>query len=157
MNPHSWYQMEGHVLRVQKPVRMRVHRKCHHCGRGINQSGSCDGCKHRVCGQCTRSPPKRTEAENAASRERRDHIVKDRMANAMIVPDWNSRTREGAMPSKPGRPGGQELVYKKVRQRVRRTCCQCREAYGSETAFQGGRLDCPKCDHARCTDCPRDP
>ena len=157
MNPYSWYQMEGHVLRVHKPVRMRVHRRCHQCGHEVTQSGSCESCKHNFCGQCTRTPPRRTEAENLASRERRDHIAKDRAANALILPDWDSKPSEKAVLSRPGRPGGQELVYKKVRQRVRRMCCQCLEAYGSEVTFLGGKLNCQKCDHARCTDCPRDP
>lgn len=157
MNPHAWYQMEGHVLRVHKPVRMRVHRQCHQCGHELNQSGICNSCKHNNCGQCTRKPPKRNEAEVIASREKRDHILRERTANAMIMPDWNCTPSEKAVLSKPGRQGGQELVYKKVRQRVRRTCCQCLEAGGPEVTFQGGKLKCPKCDHARCTDCPRDP
>ncbi|KUI54842.1 hypothetical protein VP1G_02226 [Cytospora mali] len=157
MNPHAWYQMEGHVLRVHKPVRMRVHRQCHQCGHKLTHSGSCDSCKHTFCAQCTRNPPRRTEAETAASRERRDNIARDRTANAMIVPDWDLKPKQNVVLSRPGRPGGQELVYKKIRQRVRRTCCQCLEACGSEVTFQGGRLNCPKCDHARCTDCPRDP
>lgn len=159
MNPHAWYQMEGHVLRVHKPVRMRVHRQCHQCGHEVNPAGRCDGCKHKFCGQCTRSPPKRSEAERAAGRERRERAAGERAAAAMIAPDWDrgGPGPDKAVPSRPGRPGGQELVYKKVRQRVRRTCCRCAEAGGPEVTFQGGRLRCSKCDHARCTDCPRDP
>lgn len=157
MDPHTWYQMDGHVLRVNRSIRMRVHRTCHQCGSGLNQSGKCDSCKHSACGQCTYYPPKRSEAEKLASREKRDQILRERTANAMIVPDWNFNSHDKVVLRRPGKPGGQELVYKKVRQRVRRTCCQCLEFDGLETSFQGGKLSCPKCNHARCTDCPRDP
>lgn len=75
----------------------------------------------------------------------------------MIVPDWNFNSQDKVVLRRPAKPGGQELVYKKVRQRVRRTCCQCLEFEGLEISFQGGKLSCPKCNHARCTDCPRDP
>ncbi|KAJ0115374.1 hypothetical protein J7T55_012653 [Diaporthe amygdali] len=157
MDPHTWYPMEGHVLRVNKPIRMRVHRSCHQCGHGLNQSGICDSCKHTACSQCSYYPPKRSEAELEASREARDRILRERTANAMIVPDWNFNPNEKVVLRRPGKAGGQELVYKKVRQRVRRTCCQCLEFDGLDTSFQGGKLSCPKCNHARCTDCPRDP
>jgi hypothetical protein len=43
------------------------------------------------------------------------------------------------------------LVYKKPRQRVRRSCHEC------DTLFKSGSKKCDKCGHARCTDCPRDP
>lgn len=86
-------------------------------------------------------------------------MVKEREANAMITPDWNPQ--EAAAPivvKRPNRPcGQQELVYKKVRQRVRRICCQCQELGGVDVVFGGGKRNCPECNHSRCTDCPRDP
>jgi len=51
----------------------------------------------------------------------------------------------------PSRTGGQPLVRKKPMQRVRRTCHEC------ATLFPGSVKVCPKCEHIRCTDCPRDP
>lgn len=52
--------------------------------------------------------------------------------------------------TKPSKTGGQELVYKKPRQRVRRTCHDCAQL------FPPGSKIC-QCGHIRCTDCPRDP
>lgn len=155
---NNWYEMEGHVLRVHKPLRMRIHRQCHQCGSDLNSTGVCEKCNHSYCRQCTRYPPKRSETEKAASRDRKADIVKERTSNAMIVPDWNAAPNATVVLRRPAKPSAQqELVYKKVRQRVRRMCCQCQEADNSEVLFQGGRRTCPKCDHVRCTDCPRDP
>lgn len=51
----------------------------------------------------------------------------------------------------PSRTGGQDLVRKPVRQRVRRTCHVC------NTLFEGAATECLKCHHLRCKKCPRDP
>lgn len=149
------YRLDGHVLRVHKPLRMRVHRQCHQCGSNLNATGSCEQCSHNFCGQCTRYPPSRNETEKAASRDRKAEILKERSANAMIIPDPSPGPNQMVVVRKPA--AQQELVYKKIRQRVRRVCCQCQESGGSEVRFVGGNRNCSKCDHVRCTDCPRDP
>lgn len=156
MDPSECYQMEGHVFRVNKSARMRVHRQCHQCGGDLSQTGQCGTCNHSYCRQCTRYPPKRTEAEILANRERKADVLKERSANPKIWPEPNFDAQAPVVVRRPARPE-QELVYKKVRQRVRRTCCQCLEARGTEVIFHGGGRDCPKCQHVRCTDCPRDP
>ncbi|EGE02310.1 hypothetical protein TEQG_01348 [Trichophyton equinum CBS 127.97] len=51
----------------------------------------------------------------------------------------------------PSRTGGQDLVRKPVRQRVRRTCHVC------NTLFEGTATECLNCHHLRCKKCPRDP
>ncbi|EZF74561.1 hypothetical protein H105_03762 [Trichophyton soudanense CBS 452.61] len=51
----------------------------------------------------------------------------------------------------PSRTGGQDLVRKPVRQRVRRTCHVC------NTLFEGAATECLNCHHLRCKKCPRDP
>ncbi|KAF3767804.1 hypothetical protein M406DRAFT_328859 [Cryphonectria parasitica EP155] len=158
VDPNAWYHMEGHVLRINRPVRMRVHRQCHQCGGDVGAKGLCGKCNHSFCHQCTRYPPKRSEDEKVASREKKAYIVKDREVNAMIVPDWDADTRKKTVVLRRSPPSGQqELVHKKVRQRVRRVCCQCQDDNGAEVLFHGGQRQCPKCDHVRCTDCPRDP
>lgn len=156
MDPSECYQMEGHVFRVNKTARMRVHRQCHQCAGDISQTGQCENCSHNFCRQCTRYPPKRTEAEIVANRERKAEVLKEKSANPKIWPEPNFDPQAPIVVRRPARPE-QELVYKKVRQRVRRTCCQCLEAHGAEVIFHSGGRDCPKCQHVRCTDCPRDP
>lgn len=156
LDPSDCYQMEGHVFRVNKSTRMRVQRQCHQCGSDLSKTGLCEPCDHNYCRQCTRYPPKRTEAEIFASRERKSEILKERSANPKIWPEPNFDPHAPVVVRRPARPE-QELVYKKVRQRVRRTCCQCLEADGTEVIFHNGGRDCSKCQHVRCTDCPRDP
>lgn len=145
------------MLRVEKPIRMRVHRKCHQCDVFFGAAKECPKCGHNFCKECERYPQKRTEAEKIASRERRAAMLMEHEKNPIIMPDWNLNPREKIVLRRPGKPGGQELVYKKISQRVRRTCCKCLETDATTMLFTGGKRECPRCDHARCTDCPRDP
>jgi hypothetical protein len=141
------------VLRVDKSIRMRVRRTCHKCDTAFTQAKECPNCQHVRCTKCVRYPPKRTEAELIASRERRAAIIKANKENAPIIPDWDL---DGAKDKKfvltrPRRAAGPDLVHKKPRQRVRRTCHEC------QTLYSTGTKTCASCGHVRCTDCPRDP
>jgi RNA polymerase subunit RPABC4/transcription elongation factor Spt4 len=49
------------------------------------------------------------------------------------------------------RTGGQDVIYKAIKQRVRRTCHQC------QTLFPGISTVCESCGHIRCKSCPREP
>ncbi|KAL2157527.1 hypothetical protein VTH06DRAFT_6078 [Thermothelomyces fergusii] len=147
--PSEWHKTEGDVLRVEKPIRMRVHRKCHLCGASFGVNKECPQCKHQRCKQCPRVPPKRTEAEREESRKKRAAIIKERAENAPIIPDWNPAPKKIVI-KRPAKSGGQDLYYRKPRQRIRRTCCEC------EKLFTGTKI-CEGCQHVRCTDCPRDP
>lgn len=151
------YPTEGYVLRVSKQPRMRIHRQCHECGSEVNTRGLCAKCNHSFCPECTRYPRKQTEAEMAANRDAKNAILESCPAKATIVPDWNAGSNPIPIVRLPPRQAQQELVYRKVRQRVRRTCCQCQEERGDEVLFRANQRCCPKCNHVRCTDCPRDP
>lgn len=154
------YSTDGHVLRVHKPIRMRVHRECHLCGGSVNTTGLCDKCQHTFCHQCTRYPPKRSECERLASRAHRTELQRQHDASAIIAPDLNMDNNHQPMAvlRMPPRPATQrQLVHKKIRQRVRRTCCKCQEAGEGDVLFVYAERECSKCRHARCTDCPRDP
>ncbi|TLS29817.1 hypothetical protein PpBr36_01267 [Pyricularia pennisetigena] len=149
---------EGYALRIDKPIRMRVRRQCHmcQCQSGFGTTKECPTCKHKWCTECTRYPPFRTEDELAASRVRRAAIIKEQREKAPIVPDYalldcNPKSGPTVVLKKPSKTGGQELVHKKPRQRVRRHCHEC------GTLFTGGSRECSHCNHVRCTDCPRDP
>ncbi|RMJ14991.1 hypothetical protein BHE90_006184 [Fusarium euwallaceae] len=140
------------VLRMDKPIRMRVRRTCHKCNATFSSAKECPNCQHARCTKCTRYPPKRTEAEIIASRERRAAIIKANKENAPIIPDYSYGFDEKKIVlTRPSKTGGQDLVHKKPRQRVRRTCHEC------STLFISGNKTCEKCGHVRCTDCPRDP
>jgi hypothetical protein len=139
------------VLRMDKSIRMRVRRTCHKCSTTFTHAKECPNCQHVRCTKCVRHPPKRTEAELAASRERRAAIIKANKENAPIIPDWDDRPEKGLVLTRPRKTGGQDLVHRKPRQRVRRTCHECK------TMFVTGTKTCGGCGHVRCTDCPRDP
>ncbi len=151
IQPSEWHSTEGDALRVHKPIRMRVHRACHVCNTGFGTSKECANCKHVRCKKCTRYPPRRTEAEKVASRERRAALAKEQKDIAPIIVEWDLSNNKPFVLTKPSKTGGQDLVYKKPRQRLRRTCCQCSKL------FQASNRTCPGCSHLRCTDCPRDP
>lgn len=147
---HAASTVDDTVLRTDKPIRMRVRRSCHQCNTNFTTSNECGNCKHTRCSQCTRYPPKRTEQELIASRERRAAIIKANKENAPIIADYGWDEKEILL-KRPSKTGGQDLVYKKPRQRVRRTC------HGCATVFKAGSKKCEQCGHSRCTDCPRDP
>ncbi|KOS21543.1 hypothetical protein ESCO_005165 [Escovopsis weberi] len=143
-------QNEHAVFRIDKPIRLRVRRTCHRCNANFASSKECTNCSHIRCTKCSRYPPKRTEAELAASRDRRAAILKANTENGAIAIDWDW-TDSNASISRPSKTAGQDLVHKKPRQRVRRTCHVC------DSLFRHGSKICEGCQHVRCTDCPRDP
>lgn len=152
IKPNEWQAAvpDDTVLRMDKPIRMRVRRTCHRCNATFSSAKECPSCQHVRCTKCARYPPKRTEAEIIASREKRAALIKANKENAPIIPDWDLDRKEPIL-KRPSKTGGQDLVYKKPRQRVRRTCHEC------QTMFMTGTKTCGNCGHIRCTDCPRDP
>ncbi|KAL5600904.1 uncharacterized protein BROUX77_005153 [Berkeleyomyces rouxiae] len=156
--------LSGEALRVEKLIRIRVHHTCHMCAATFGATKECLKCHHIRCSACTRSPPKQTEAEREENRERVRTILAERDSGGrnggVIAVDWNAAAEMESnitsyknlllnVPSKV--PGAPDLVYKKTRQRVRRTCHAC------QTQFKAGSKLCANCKHVRCTDCPRDP
>jgi hypothetical protein len=136
-------------LRVEKQIKMRVHYYCHICNTSFGLSKECSKCKHQRCKQCTRVPRKRTEAEKEESRKKRAAIKKELAERQPIIPDWDPTPKKIVL-KRPAKTGGQDLYYRKPRQRIRRTCCECGKLFA-------GTKTCEGCQHVRCTDCPRDP
>ncbi|KAL3427338.1 hypothetical protein PVAG01_00847 [Phlyctema vagabunda] len=149
IEPHEWTitaAKDMQVQRIEKPIRMRVHRTCHRCGASFGANKTCVGCEHTRCTKCPRYPSKKTEKK-----------TKEPVVVAAIAPTEAEQvkepkeTKEKFILAKPSRTGGQPLVRKKPRQRVRRTCHSC------STLFSSGTKECSNCGHIRCEDCPRDP
>ena len=136
---------------MDKPIRMRVRQTCHKCSANFNMGKECPGCHHVRCTKCVRYPPRRSEAEVIASREKRAAILKTQRERAPIIPDYDFDGTQVYVLKRPSKMGRQDLVYKKPRQRVRRTCHECQQL------FTPGSKLCEGCGHVRCTDCPRDP
>ncbi|OCL08594.1 hypothetical protein AOQ84DRAFT_292834, partial [Glonium stellatum] len=137
LESHEWITTAANatnVQRVEKPIRMRVHRSCHRCGTTYGADKICAKCEHKRCKKCPRYPKKKSKT-GEKGKEPEESKPKPRKPLLTI----KSRT-------------GGELVYQPVKQRVRRTCHKC------ETMFQPPSATiCEKCQHVRCTRCPRDP
>ncbi|KAI0132094.1 hypothetical protein BJ170DRAFT_230799 [Xylariales sp. AK1849] len=145
----NWDQSEGDVYRVEKPVRVRIHRSCHRCHTAFGGGNQCPSCNHIRCSKCERTPPKRTESERRAHRERRDELARKQEQSAPIVPHYGFA--EPIVVKRASKTGGQPLVHKPPRMRVRRNCHKC------NTLFPTSNRVCERCGHRRCDDCTKSP
>lgn len=132
------------AFRVEKPVRMRIHRICHKCQTTFGGSKECVNCGHARCTKCPRFPIKKAGGKGKA---KEDTPKKD----AIEADTWYGLQKEVLLTMPNPKASGQPLVRKAPRQRVRRTCCKCNSLYTT------GSKTCANCQHGRCTDCPRDP
>ncbi|TVY85945.1 hypothetical protein LAWI1_G008156 [Lachnellula willkommii] len=115
IDPVIWPTEE--VYRVEKPIRMRIHRQCHRCRTIFGGSKTCNSCHHVRCTKCPRYPPRKTD---------KDRTEKAPAASGGLEVDNYYGLREVVEIRKPNpRPGGQPLVRKKPMQRIRRTCHEC--------------------------------
>ncbi|KAI1202317.1 hypothetical protein F5X97DRAFT_319472 [Nemania serpens] len=153
IKPSEWHSSEGEVLRVDKPVRMRIHRECHRCNSRFGAGNVCPSCRHTRCLQCTRYPDKQTEAERQANRERMEALIQKHKDMAPIIPSYDYAPQ--IVLTRPRKASTQDLVYKgRPRMRVRRYCHICETLISSHTKQT---RTCEGCGHKRCADCPRQP
>lgn len=126
--------------RVQKDIRMRVHRSCHKCDTAYGPDKTCQQCGHRRCKNCPRHPLKKSKDKG-----------KEKLTAKPGPPGYKKRRGDIMYGiTIPGRRGGQDLVHKPARQRVHRICHRC------DTDFAREKV-CASCKHQRCKKCPRNP
>ncbi|PQE13792.1 Zinc finger RING FYVE PHD-type protein [Rutstroemia sp. NJR-2017a BVV2] len=144
IEPHEWATLAGEkdAWRIEKPIRMRIHRTCHKCNTTFGANKVCGNCEHPRCTKCPRYPLKKKEKGKTAVAG---------VAGAIEVDTVWSPHEKIALTKPSLKAGGQPLVRKKPMQRVRRTCCEC------STLYLSGNKICSSCAHTRCADCPRDP
>lgn len=132
LEPADWTPpVRADAQRVEKKIRLRVHRECHRCQVTFGSEKICKNCKHTRCKKCPRYPSKKSK-----------------------VPEDKGKGKFPAGPivlTMPSRVTGKELARSSPVQRVRRTCHKC------ETLFDGKSTQCKNCSHSRCPRCPRDP
>ncbi|KAI9841444.1 MAG: hypothetical protein M1838_003578 [Thelocarpon superellum] len=131
LEDHEWFETPERTERVQKPIRMRIHRSCHRCQTTFGADKICAQCDHRRCKKCPRYPLKKAKLS-----ERADNVASVKSA---------AKGEEGT------KQGSHERVRREAKQAIRRVCHQC------ETHFARGEKTCSKCGHVRCVDCPRFP
>lgn len=146
IEPSGWHSSQGDVYRVEKSVRVRVHKECHRCQASFGASKQCPDCNHHYCSKCNRSPPKRSESQKRGSREKREEKAQREQELAPIIPHYG--LAEPIVVTRPSKAGGQPLVHKPVRMRLRRVCHRCSTTFTSSTRV------CQNCGHRRCDDCP---
>ncbi|KAF2459239.1 hypothetical protein BDY21DRAFT_203937 [Lineolata rhizophorae] len=124
--------------RVQKPIRMRIHRTCHRCQTMFGPERECVNCHHKRCKKCPRYPQKRSKDAKGKGKvvEGKPEKIK-KSENVLVIK---------------GRHGGPDRVYARPAQRVRRYCHKCNALFLPST-----NKTCAQCNHTRCTKCPRDP
>ena len=127
------------VPRVEKQVRMRIHRTCHRCQTTFGADRVCNVCQHTRCKKCPRFPESKSKFAKGKG-----------LAVAGVAADDGLNKKADPLTTQ-HRATGNEVVSKAPTQRVRRTCHQC------ETLFQGKATQCENCKHLRCAKCPRDP
>ncbi|KAL1389568.1 hypothetical protein HDK64DRAFT_336632 [Phyllosticta capitalensis] len=156
LEAHEWITTgisHENVQRVEKPIRMRVHRTCHRCQTTFGPDRVCQKCEHTRCKKCPRYPAKKDDKSKGKARA-------GEPAAAPVVPaPQQSTPRIGSRPTKKGeyltmksRTGGPDLERRPPKQRVRRTCHKCDALFTPPTA-----TSCSSCSHVRCAKCPRDP
>ncbi|KAF2971068.1 hypothetical protein GQX73_g2522 [Xylaria multiplex] len=168
IKPSEWHSSEGEVLRVDKPVRMRIHRECHRCKSRFGAGNQ-------------------TEAERQANRERREALIQKHKDMAPIIPSYDySPQAQQIVLTRPRKVGAQDLVYK-GRPRMRcghKRCADCPRfpdnkksyPYGYPNDEPGSKFkgvfachecktkfdpqaedgtQCSKCAHEKCSECRR--
>ncbi|KAH8681190.1 hypothetical protein BX600DRAFT_14520 [Xylariales sp. PMI_506] len=149
IQPGEWDSTDGDVLRVEKPVRIRIHRQCHRCSTDFGAGNKCQSCSHMRCSRCIRIPAKRTDEEKKERRERRAELAQMQPQFEPIAPHYGMA--DPIVVTRPSRTGGQPVVHKPPRMRVRRTCHRCSTLFTSSTRV------CEQCGHRRCDDCSKTP
>lgn len=132
LEPADWTPpFRADAQRIEKKIRLRVHRECHRCQVTFGSEKICKNCKHTRCKKCPRYPSKKSKLPEDKG--------KDKLPAGPVVLTI------------PSRATGKELVRSNPVQRVRRTCHKC------DTLFDGKSAQCQNCNHMRCSRCPRDP
>ncbi|EPE34942.1 hypothetical protein GLAREA_10637 [Glarea lozoyensis ATCC 20868] len=140
-------RIEKEVYRIEKPIRMRIHRQCHKCNTIFGGNKICASCDHVRCKNCPRSPAKKTD-----KKDKKVVAPVDVPGVLDLEADTYWGLQQETVLTRPNpKPGRQPLVRKKPMQRVRRTCCEC------SSLFLANAKTCTGCSHSRCVDCPRDP
>ncbi|RAQ65474.1 hypothetical protein COH20_009088 [Aspergillus flavus] len=147
LEPGEWRSTTDiEVQRVAKPIRMRVRRTCHRCQTTFGIDKLCTNCQHVRCKKCPRYPPHKSSHDHQT-----ESALQTILSQKGKEPAGAPRKVKEPPLTLPSRTGGQDLIRKEVKQRVRRTCHRCC------TTFAPDATECENCKHTRCKKCPREP
>ena len=134
--------------RIERKIRMRIHRLCHRCDASFGTDQTCNNCQHTRCKKCPRLPPKKSADQRTLQ------AAKALPYDLAILVDDSPQLKGPTDPSYlkfRSRITGIELSRREPIHRVRRMCHKC------DTLFVGNTVECLNCKHLRCAQCPRDP
>ena len=122
-------------IRVEKKIRMRIHRHCHRCQTMFGADKLCAECGHTRCKKCPRSKMTGLKERKGKSALAGSVVVDDRYlssigSDALIMPyrkTWKDLGGSGSI-----------------------QCHKC------QTAFADSAVQCEACGHQRCARCPQD-
>ncbi|KAE8413197.1 hypothetical protein BDV36DRAFT_269144 [Aspergillus pseudocaelatus] len=147
LEPGEWRSpTDTEVQRVAKPIRMRVRRTCHRCQTTFGIDKLCTNCQHVRCKKCPRYPPHKSSHDH-----QNESALQTILSQKGKEPADASRKPKEPPLTLPSRTGGQDVIRKEVKQRIRRTCHRCC------TTFAPDATECENCQHTRCKKCPREP
>ncbi|KAL8640517.1 MAG: hypothetical protein Q9228_002574 [Teloschistes exilis] len=113
LEPGEWTSpIKPDAERVEKKIRMRVHRQCHKCQTTFGSDRVCSKCDHNRCKKCPRYPGKRTK-------ESKGKGIATTEEGPAAMADTELSLKNLTISS---RTTGKQLYYKPTTQRVRRTC-----------------------------------
>ena len=130
---------KGDAARVEKKVRMRIHRHCHRCQNPFGVERVCSNCNHNRCKKCPRTPISSKKDGPARVSITTGSIVVDDAYKSLMSID---------VMAMPYRRTTKELISPAS---YKRTCHKC------QRVFSGNAPQCGNCGHSRCVLCPRDP
>ena len=159
LEPGEWTSpSRGDSERVEKKVRMRVHRRCHRCQTTFGPEKICLNCQHTRCKKCPRYPTKGPKDPLQMTKPATGFVTIPASAISSVKPSSKARSPRPLAPFNPAyltmpskSVDGSDLIRKANKQRVRRMCHKC------DSAFIGKSNECSVCHHHRCAICPRDP
>ncbi|KAE8132665.1 hypothetical protein BDV38DRAFT_287583 [Aspergillus pseudotamarii] len=147
LEPGEWRSpTDTEVQRVVKPIRMRVRRTCHRCQTTFGIDKLCTNCQHVRCKKCPRYPPHKSSHDH-----QNESALQTILSQKGKEPAGAPRKPKEPPLTLPSRTGGQDVIRKEVKQRIRRTCHRCC------TTFAPDVTECENCQHTRCKKCPREP
>lgn len=137
LEPGEWTApTKGDGERVEKKIRMRIHRTCHRCQVTFGPEKVCTFCSHTRCKKCPKFPTRKSKSKGRGL---------GAGAGAVAISGDDAAKGMTKVLTMPSRVTGKELPRKS------RICHKC------DTLFVSKSTQCESCGHERCSLCRREP
>ncbi|KAI9721941.1 MAG: hypothetical protein M1812_001899 [Candelaria pacifica] len=183
LEPHEWPSGGARKERIEKPIRLRIHRHCHRCQSDFGPDKSCLNCAHKRCTKCPRSPGKgpRDRGDHQDSKASEPEVEEHVVENSEVGKSEAAKL-EVSQPEIE-KPEAEQVLIEKLEVEILETSSTPkltvltklakngrtdlvhkpvsqrihRICHKCETEFFHEEKICAYCRHLRCKICPRDP